>query len=97
MDLVEFLTGDKAAREWKKRYPDSPDETPPNDYYILNENPRERTLPIVWHLSVKVVNGGSTADLEVGVAGLKTRLRDTLFWLTVEHGQVVRVRQQFLP
>lgn len=97
MDLVEFLTGDRAAREWRKRHPGSPDRTPPNDYLIVNDNPRERTLPIAPHLSVKVVDGGPPASREVGVAGLRTRLRDTLFWLTVDHGTVVLVRQQFLP
>ncbi|SNY59356.1 hypothetical protein [Paractinoplanes atraurantiacus] len=97
MDLVEFLTGDRAIREWQKRYPDSEDRTPPNDYLIVNDNPRKRTLPIISGLSVKVLDGGSAAVVEVGVAGLKERLGHTLFWLTVKKGKVVLVRQQFLP
>jgi len=97
MDLVEFLTGDRAIQEWQKHYPNSPDETPPNDYFILNDNPKLRTIPLASHVSVKVVNGGSTPTLEVGVAGLGAYLSDTLFWITVHHGRVVQLRQQFLP
>jgi hypothetical protein len=40
---------------------------------------------------------GATADVEVGVAGLKERLLHTLFWLTVKNGKVVLAQQPFLP
>ncbi|MEV4706255.1 hypothetical protein [Actinoplanes sp. NPDC049316] len=97
MDLVEFLTGDKAAKEWKNRYPDSGDETPPNDYLIVNDNKKKRTLPLAAKVPVLVTDGGSTADNEVGVAGLKERLEHRLYWLTVKDGKVVKVQEQFLP
>src|ERR1044071_6663030 len=41
-DLIEFLTGDAAKAEWKKRHPDSPDG-PDNDYMIVNNNKKLRT------------------------------------------------------
>ncbi|MGA5299786.1 hypothetical protein ACPCHT_07650 [Nucisporomicrobium flavum] len=97
MDLVEFLTGDKAAKEWKKRYPGESDETPPNDYFIVNDNKKKRTLPLASKVPVLVTDGDATADTEVGVAGLKKRLEHTLYWLTVKDGKVVKVQEQFLP
>ncbi|UQU62321.1 hypothetical protein COUCH_25195 [Couchioplanes caeruleus] len=97
MDLVEFLTGDKAAKEWKKRYPGESDETPPNDYFIVNDNKKTRTLPLASKVPVLVTDGDATADTEVGVAGLKKRLEHTLYWLTVKGGKVVKVQEQFLP
>jgi len=56
-----------------------------------------RTIPLASHVSVKVVDGGSTPTVEVGVAGLKKHLSNTLFWITVHNGKVLQLRQQFLP
>ena len=43
-DLIEFLTGDAARKAWKKAYPTNPG--PPDDYFIINDNPKLRTLPV---------------------------------------------------
>ncbi|MEV4639691.1 hypothetical protein AB0J80_20270 [Actinoplanes sp. NPDC049548] len=99
MDLVEFLTGDAAVKAWQKKYPDSDEKTPPNDYMIVNDNPKKRVLPLAKTVTVKVVGGGvgGVANKTVGLDGLKDRIPDTLFWLTVKGGKVTLVQEQFLP
>jgi hypothetical protein len=42
-DLAYFLTGDEAARAAKDHGDESP---PPNDYYVVNDNPKLRTVAL---------------------------------------------------
>ena len=42
-DLAYFLTGDAATQAAKDHGDEAP---PPNDYYIVNDNPRLRTVPL---------------------------------------------------
>lgn len=44
-DLIEFLTGEAARAEWKEEHPENPDG-PDNDYMIVNNNKKLRTLPV---------------------------------------------------
>src|SRR5690606_5608740 len=44
-DLVEFLTGEAAREAYLKDFPDDA-SGPPNDYWVVNANPRLRTLAI---------------------------------------------------
>jgi hypothetical protein len=98
MDLVEFLTGDAAAKAWKKKYPDSDEETPPNDYFIVNDNTKVRILPLASSVVVKVVGANvPAADKKIPLADLDGFLDNTLFWFTVKGGKVSQIEQQFLP
>lgn len=98
MDLVEFLTGDAAATAWKKKYPDSDEETPPNDYVIVNDNTKVRILPLASSVVVKVVGAdGPETDKKIPLADLDEFLDHTLFWFTVKGGKVSQIEQQFLP
>jgi hypothetical protein len=100
-DLIVFLTGDAATKEWLKTHPDEPDG-PPEGYLIINDNPQLRTLPLAAQVTVKVVNLNSPADLQqIKIAELPAHLsgeRQTPlpYWLTVLHGQVTGFQEEYL-
>jgi hypothetical protein len=111
-DLIQFLTGDAAKAAWKKANPGSTQDGPDNDYFIVNDNPKLRTLPVVTPVDVEVVDMNSTggvankpiafADLQAYLAanepgGPKGQLGWHPFWLTVTGGQIVKIEEQFLP
>ena len=99
-DLIQFYWGDDATREAAKDHQESP---PPNDYYIRNVNPRLRTLPVGADaiITVNSLGFGSQADHPVTLGRLATLTRPhdhwPPFWITVRHGQVVKIAQQWVP
>jgi hypothetical protein len=108
-DLIEFLTGDAAKKAWQKANPNSGQDGPDNDYFIVNDNPRLRTLPVAATASVNVLKngGGSPESYAVSLANLPgylaqakpddRRLSYNPFWLTIRNGQIVRIDEQFVP
>jgi Flp pilus assembly protein CpaB len=98
-DLVQWYQGDDAAREAAKDHQESP---PPNDYYIRNSNPRLRTLPVLADATI-IVNQltGSNQGVPVTLAKLSTWFPRTgpgpMFWITVRHGQVSAISEQWVP
>jgi len=110
-DLIEFLTGAAAKAEWKKQHPSGPDG-PDNDYLIVNNNTKLRTVPVAAGAHCVVLSSlGSTDTKTVSFAALPAYLKEqnkgmTLtpphiavqpFWLTVKNGNVVKFEEQFLP
>ncbi|WP_433361002.1 hypothetical protein ACQPZX_27695 [Actinoplanes sp. CA-142083] len=110
-DLIEFLTGDAAKAEWKKEHPDQPDG-PDNDYMIINNNKKLRTLPVAADAKcVVLATLGGTDTKTIKFAALPAFLEKhhegiTLdaphisvlpFWLTVQRGSVIKLEEQFLP
>jgi hypothetical protein len=110
-DLIEFLTGDAAKALWKKEHPDNPDG-PDNDYMIVNNNKKLRTLPVAADAKcVCLASLGSTDTKTVGFAALPAYLKEQRkdltvspgqiavlpFWLTVKGGSVVKFEEQFVP
>jgi hypothetical protein len=99
-DLVNFLTGTAATKAYLA---DHPGGTLDTDYYIQNNNPKLRTLPVSLDVAVSVVNlSGPFATNSPLTFGLMpshygTSLPDHLFWLTVSGGQIVRIDEQYLP
>jgi hypothetical protein len=99
-DLVQFYWGDDATREAAKDDQESP---PPNEYYIRNINPRLRTLAVRADAGITVnsLGFGSQADHPVSLAKLATLTRPNddwpPFWITVHHGQVVKIAEQWVP
>ena len=93
-----FLTGDEAKKEWVKRHPEYPDG-PDNDYMIINDNPKLRTLPIADPVVVKIID--QAAPLPEPVTGslgdLTPPLSPNPFWITVAHGKITMIEEQFLP
>jgi hypothetical protein len=109
-DLIQFLTGDEAITAYREDTPEDPEGDPPNDYFIRNDNPRLRTLPIAGDVAVTVVRLGDASGAG-SVPSSFEELRDHLdenpsaegrlawnpYWLTVEGGEVVSIDEQYLP
>ena len=110
-DLIQFLTGDAAKKEWKKEHPENPDG-PDNDYMIINNNKQLRTLPVAADAKCLVLSSlGGTDTKTITFAAFPAFVKQQNegmdltapqiavlpFWLTVEHGTVTRFEEQFLP
>jgi hypothetical protein len=110
-DLIQFLTGEEAKKAWVAAHPDEPDG-PPNDYFIVNQNPKLRTMDFAEPVTVVIVDmsGGGVGSKEISLAALPARLVETTpaeagdkrlsynpYWLTVAHNKVTRIEEQFLP
>jgi hypothetical protein len=103
-DLAYFLTGERGAQAAAEHG----DEFV-NDFYIVNDNPRLRTLPLAANVRVRYIPIGSgTTELQPGNvdAWLESILetnptdyggRDVPWWFTVKGGAVTRIAQQYLP
>ena len=79
-----------------------------NDYYIVNDNPRLRTLPLADVVVVRYIPVDQCCDLQDGNvdAWLESVLetnptdypgKDAAWWFRVEGGLITRIEQQFLP
>jgi hypothetical protein len=103
-DLAYFYTGERAEQEATERG----DEVA-NDYYIVNDNPRLRTLPLADDVEVQYVLDSQCCELQpwdfdswLEAIGLSTNPsdhpgRNFPWWFTVEGGQITRIEQQYLP
>jgi hypothetical protein len=107
-DLAYFLTGDEA----NEAAAEHGDETPvPNDYYIVNDNPRLRTLPLDPNVRIELVDWANCCDTvflgdlqpfaasfeETSYPSGPYKGKFSPYWLIVEHGVVVEIEEQFLP
>jgi hypothetical protein len=110
VDVIQFLTGDEAIAAYREDTPEDPDGDPPNDYFIRNDNPLLRTLPVADDVAVTVVRlgeasgaGSVPSSFEVLPDHLdeqppaEGRLAWNPYWLTVEGGEVVAIDEQYLP
>jgi hypothetical protein len=98
-DLIQLYFGEEAIREELK---DHDTQYPaPNDIYIRNVNPRLRTLPVRADATITVLdNDFAATDGYVSLAKLAAVLprQGTMpFWITVRHGQVVTITEQYIP
>jgi hypothetical protein len=109
-DLIQFLTGDEAITAYREDTPEDPEGDPPNDYFIRNDNPRLRTLPVADDVAVTVVRLGEASgagsvpssfeelpDHLAEQPPAEGRLAWNPYWLTVEQGEVVAIDEQYLP
>ncbi|MDZ4167040.1 MAG: hypothetical protein U1E08_05045 [Coriobacteriia bacterium] len=106
IDYVQFLTGGEAADAAAARGDESP---PPNDYYVVNDNPRIREFPIQPGIPVKVVTNndgtsdamGHTITLAEWIAALSGphagAFKASLYWVTVTNGTVTAIEAQYVP
>jgi hypothetical protein len=78
------------------------------DYYIVNDNPLLRELPVSPLVVVRYVPAGLCCDLQSGLfdpwaAAVNEELqtdyagKDAYWWITVRSGEIVRIAQQYLP
>jgi hypothetical protein len=105
---IQALAGDEAIAAWDHRHPDD-HGGPPNDYFIINDNPRLRRLPVADDVAVTVPDwNGGFQPLVVRFADLPTelasgpvpygyRLEVNPFWLTVDDGTVTAIEEQYTP
>ena len=102
-DLAYFYQGERAEREATERG----DEVV-SGYYIVNDNPRLRTLPIADDADVAYIPSAQCCELQTGDVGawveaiLETNPTDYAgtnapWWFTVEGGEITRIEQQYLP
>jgi hypothetical protein len=102
-DLAYFLTGE----EGEQAAANHGDEFL-NGYYIVNDNPRLRTLTLAEEVRVRYVPAGLCCELQPGNidAWLESILetnqtdydgKDVPWWLTVRDGEITRIEQQYLP
>jgi hypothetical protein len=109
-DLAYFLTGDDAVRAAEQHGDEVP---PPNDYYIVNDNPKLRTVPLApdarlvlleWSRCCDETFDGSLTDFaraldegEMSLGGHIYKGRLSPYWLIARDGQIVRIVEQYLP
>ena len=108
-DLAYFLTGDEANEAATERG----DEVPvPNDYYIVNDNPRLRTLILAPDAAIRVIDWGNNCcdpvegDIVPFAEAFETKRHawdamyqgaESPYWVTVDGGVVVGIEEQYLP
>jgi hypothetical protein len=107
-DLAFLLTGDEANAEAEKRgYPTPVD----NDYFIVNDNPKLRLLPLADDIEVRLLDwkhccdfffdgdlerfAGSFEKTEYPAGNYKGAF--SAYELTVEEGAVARIDEHFFP
>lgn len=103
-DYAQMLTGDEAAAAATAHGDESP---PPNDYYIVNDNPKVRALMVSPDAKVTLVTkSDGTVDVDgymvtlsefVALFGSVDLLKDAPFNLTITGGKVTVLAQQYLP
>ena len=94
-DLAYFLSGDAAAKAAKEHGDQSP---PPNDYYIVNDNPKLRTLIAEGDTKVMVLGGDGTKLTASNVADFAVDRNQTSgYWVTIVKGIVTEIEEQYQP
>ena len=110
LDLAYFLTGE-AANEAAAEHGD---EVPvPNDYYIVNDNDRLRTLTLADDVELSLLDWNDCCDerfegdLETFARAIDEGMVESdgfvyqgtfsPYWLIVEGGVIVRIEEQYLP
>jgi hypothetical protein len=104
-DLAYFLTGDEANQAAQE----NGDEVPvPNDYYIVNDNPKLRTVPVADDAELLAYDWSTCCDeythltfdefagyLDDPSANFHGKLSP--YWIRVKGGEIVKIEEQFLP
>lgn len=109
IDYVQVLTGAEANAEAAARG----DETPvPNDYYVVNDNPRLRTIPVSSVCAVLmhdtpaadpadgIVMGDVTLtfdDFRVDRWGALSYYRDAIYWIDIADGEITNIEHFWVP
>ena len=114
IDEIEWLSGEEAARAWRRDNPaEGAEDGPPNDYYIVDDDERTRTLAVAPDVDVALVRLAEDADgdldpgtfeelpsyfrSEPAAGGSQPRLWPNPFWFTVRSGTVVGIEEQYRP
>jgi len=107
-DLAYLLTGDEANRAAADRGLETP---VPNDYFIVNDNPKLRRLPVAPDLRILLLDWTNCCDTTFRADphlfqesfDQKTyppgnyKGKFSGYWLTVKGGAVTKVEEQYFP
>jgi hypothetical protein len=107
-DLAYLLTGDEANQAAAERGKETP---VPNDYFIVNDNPRLRELPVAPGLRILLIDWTDCcdtmfrADPQLFQESFEQETyppgnyKGTFsgYWLTVRDGAVTKVEEQYFP
>jgi len=106
-DLAYFLTGVEANQAAADRGMETP---VPNDYFIVNDNPKLRLTPLEGVYAVKYIPEGSglSTPVKAHEAQFLGWMGDTVqtdfppqdtawWWITIQNGSVTKIQQQYLP
>ncbi len=115
IDYAEFLSGDEgvqAAIEDGELPADQAEEGLPNDFYIRNQNPQLRTLPVADGAPIYLFDYTTTGEFDFDAVNLDTLVRimetgdssayyssltDYPVWLVVNDNTILQVTPQYLP
>jgi hypothetical protein len=110
-DDAQFLTGKEAQQAAEEDGAVEPGESVPNDYYIRNPDKSTRTLRLANQATVTSVRCSPCREGVHGKLGpflasfmaprqgygAPYRGKYGLYWLTIEDGEVVAIREQYVP
>ncbi len=115
VDYAEFLGGDEAVQaaiEDGELSPDQADEGLPNGFYIRNNNPQLRTLPLDDEALIYLFDYTITDEFDLDPVSIDTliaamqsddqsayyfSLDDYPVWLTIKDGTILQITPQYLP
>ena len=103
VDVVQLFLGKAAATAAAQDHAEK--VPPPNDVWIRNQSHLLRTLSVTYTAPITVntlgavITGSAVKNLQVTLArlGQFPDLNGSIFWLTVRHGVVTRIAEQYLP
>jgi hypothetical protein len=105
-DLAYFLTGEEANQAAAAHGLETP---VPNDYFIVNDNPKLRATPLAGTYAVKYIPEGNCCQPVTAQPAQfyewmgETNQTDfppkdgSWWWITIAGGEVTTIRQQYLP
>lgn len=107
IDYVQWLTGGEAADAAAARGDESP---PPNDYYLINDNPKIREFPVQAGIGVLVVTNAEDGSCDpmghvmalsewaAAMSGPYAEVfKSNLYWVTVTNGTITAIQAQYVP
>jgi hypothetical protein len=98
-DPADQLTGEEANRAAAAHG----DEVPvPNDVYKVNDDPTVRTLALSPDVAIHLIDWNNCCDtVAADLGSFKASFRGSDnywgFWVTLEHGVVVKIAEQYHP
>lgn len=108
-DQFQFLTGEDAKRAWAEDHPGE-EGGPIHDYYIVDDDPGQTTLPVAADAHVKVhdLPAARPTPFTIDFAQLSSHITDDPskgddrlwpmpFWFTVSDGKVTAIEEQYMP
>ena len=103
VDVVQLFLGKAAATAAAQDHAEK--VPPPNDVWIRNQSHLLRTLSVTYTAPITVntlgavITGSALKNLHVTLArlGQFPYLSGSIFWLTVQHGVVTQIAEQYLP